>query len=243
MKKPAIYKTIVMKPLYQIPLFAIILCICSCKPDHEESFTVTFSFYDDANGWIGDFADYPAGEEAFYELSAAWAHLPAPLDTTKGALRISGNNHSDDLFMYITRKVDGLSLSTSYQVTFDLELASDAPTNAAGIGGPPGEGVTLKVGAVPYQPSKLLGDNDFYVINLDKGNQTSSGSDMVAIGHIGVSDTTTVYTLIKRNNDSSPFTITTDEYGKFWVVIGTDSGFEGITTLYYSKIKLTITRN
>jgi len=222
-------------------ILGLLVCF-SCGELDEESYTITFSFYDDAQGWLADFADYPAGEEVFYELSAGWAHLPSPLETTKGSFRISGNNHSDDLFMFIKRKVDGLRKNTRYHVTLEIEMASNAPTNAIGIGGAPGEGVTLKVGAVMYYPDKLLGDDDFYSINLDKGNQTSSGEDMFAIGHIGVSDTTTVYSFIKRNNNAVPIEITTDEEGAFWVVIGTDSGFEGITTLYYNNIKLVVSK-
>lgn len=236
-------KSMIMKPKSLILLFLTLLLIASCNSDDNESYTVVFNLYYDAEGWTGSFTDFPAGEEEFYELSTGWSHLPSPLDTNEGAFRISGNNHSDDLFMYLMRKVDGLRFETSYRVTFELELASNAPTNAAGIGGPPGEGVTLKVGAVQDQPARLLGEDDFYAINLDKGNQASSGEDMIAIGHVGVSDTTTVYTLIKRDNISDPIDVTTDEYGEFWVIIGTDSGFEGITTLYYNKIKITITRN
>ena len=232
-----------MKTHYRISFLILLLLVFSCNTDHEESITVTYSFYSDAEGWIGDFTDYPAGEEESYELSSGWSQLPAPLETTKGAFRISGNNHSDDLFMYLTHKIDGLRTSTSYRVTFDLELASNAPTNAAGIGGAPGEGVTLKVGAVQDHPSTLLADNGFYAINLDKGNQSGSGEDMIAIGHVGVSDTTTVYTLIQRNSLSEPVNVTTDEYGEFWIIVGTDSGFEGTTTLYYSKIKVTVIKN
>ncbi len=232
-----------MKPKYLVFLSAIVLFSASCENKPDESYTVVFNLFDDAEGWTGDFTDFPAGEETFYELSAGWAHLPSPLDTEKGAFRISGNNHSDDLFMYITHKVNGLRFNTSYRITFELELASDAPTIAADIGGPPGEGVTLKVGAVQDQPARLLGEDGFYAINLDKGNQSSSGEDMTAIGHVGVSDTTTVFTMIKRNNISNPIDVTTDEFGEFWVIIGTDSGFEGVTTLYYNKIKMVITRN
>jgi hypothetical protein len=35
------------------------------------------------------------------------------------------------------------------------------------------------------------------------------------------------------------FTITTDANGEVWVCIGTDSGFEATTTLYYNQITLT----
>lgn len=228
-----------MKYGYLFILSSIMLL--SCEIDREESYTVTFNFYDDANGWIGDFSDYPVNGEEFYALEQGWTNLPVPLDTLKGAFRISGNNHSDDLFMYLKRKVDGLRPSTSYRITFEVELASNAPTNAAGIGGAPGESVILKVGAVQRQPDKVVVDG-YYLMNLDKGNQSASGEDMVAIGHVGVSDTTSVYTLINRNN-GSPFMVNTDVSGEFWVIVGTDSGFEGITTLYYSNIKLEIVKN
>lgn len=228
-----------MKYGYLFILSSIMLL--SCEIDRDESYTVTFNFYDDANGWIGDFSDYPVNGEEFYALEQGWTNLPVPLDTLKGAFRISGNNHSDDLFMYLKRKVDGLRPSTSYRITFEVELASNAPTNAAGIGGAPGESVILKVGAVQRQPDKVVVDG-YYLMNLDKGNQSASGEDMVAIGHVGVSDTTSVYTLINRNN-GSPFMVNTDVSGEFWVIVGTDSGFEGITTLYYSNIKLEIIKN
>jgi hypothetical protein len=78
-------------------------------------------------------------------------------------------------------------------------------------------------------------------MNIDKGNQSIPGVDMDTIGHIGVSDTTTKFTLINRNNTARLFTITTDSNGEVWVCIGTDSGFEGRTTLYYNKITLTFT--
>jgi len=229
-----------MKQAYFIILCCMAALFWSCDLDKELSISITYIFYGDAEGWAGDFADYPVDSEEFYGLNFAWSHLPAPLDTAKGALMITGNNHSDDLFMFIKHKVDGLLRETDYIITIDVEFASDAPTNAAGIGGPPGEGVTIKAGAVASEPLKIAVD-DFYTMNLDKGNQTSSGEDMAAIGHVGVSDTTTVFTLISRSNKADPCEVTTDENGELWVVIGTDSGFEGITTLYYSKIKLAIT--
>ena len=65
------------------------------------------------------------------------------------------------------------------------------------------------------------------------------GKDLDTLGNVGVTDTTTVYTLINRSNATHLFTISTDDNGSAWVCIGTDSGFEGKTTLCYSKINLT----
>ncbi|NJK96566.1 MAG: hypothetical protein HC905_18070 [Bacteroidales bacterium] len=167
--------------------------------------------------------------------------LPAPLDTAVKALKISGNNHSDDLFMFIKRKITDLEPNMEYIVYFNIELASNAPTNAIGVGGAPGESVGLKVGATTNEPKKITEGTD-YVMNIDKANQMQSGKDMKLIGHIGVADTTTVFTLIKRNNNAFPLRVATNSKGEAWVIIGTESGFEATTTLYYKKIEISFVR-
>jgi hypothetical protein len=196
-----------------------------------------FDFSTGYDGWSGDFADYPVTDSLFYELAFNRTTLPSPLNTNKHALMLRGANHSDDLFMFIKRKISGLSPNKTYKLTIDIELASEAPTNAGGIGGAPGESVYLKAGASLAEPKKTE-SSGFYHININKSNQAMPGHDMDTIGHIGVSDTTTAFTLITRNNSVHPFIISTNNEGTVWVCIGTDSGFEGTTTLYYNRIKL-----
>jgi hypothetical protein len=203
-----------------------------------EGQTFVFDFQNGFQGWTGDFADYPASDSLFYQLDFRRTTLPGPLDTARYALMISGNNHSDDLFMFLKRKITGLHPNKIYKLQIDIELASNAPTHAIGIGGAPGEGVTLKAGATLVEPQKKASDG-FYVMNIDKSNQVSPGADMDTLGNIGVADTTRVFTLINRSNAGHLFTISTDNEGFVWVCIGTDSGFEGTTTLYYSLITLT----
>lgn len=200
--------------------------------------TFTYDFTTGYEGWSGDFADYPVTDSVFYELEFIRTTLPAPLNTSKYALKITGNNHSDDLFMFIKTKITGLIPNTTYQLHVDVNFASNAPTNAYGVGGPPGEGVILKAGASIVEPLKI-NSGGYYLMNIDKSNQVHPGVDMDTIGHVGVSDTTTVFTLINRNNSTHLFTITTDANGEVWVCIGTDSGFESTTTLYYNQISLT----
>ncbi len=200
--------------------------------------TLLFDFSEGYQGWKGDFADYPVLDSAFYELKFKRSELPAPLDTKKFSLMTSGNNHSDDLFMFIKRKITGLLPNETYKLVVDIDLASDVPTKAMGIGGSPGESVTIKAGATLIEPQKV-DSNGYFRINIDKSNQVMPGKDMDTLGNIGVTDTTSVYTLIKRSNATHPFTISTDENGVVWVCIGTDSGFEGKSTLYYSNINLT----
>lgn len=215
----------------------VILSSCLKDEDNVSQNALTFEFNTGTHGWTGDFADYPITDSVFYELQFAHAPLPAPLNTDVKALKLSGNNHSDDLFMFIKRKVTGLMPYTTYDIIFDIDVASNAPTNAVGVGGAPGESVVIKVGATAKEPKKVV-QNGSYVMNIDKANQQQSGADMKVIGNVGVNDTTTVFTMIKRNNRSEPFEATTDKDGSLWVIIGTESGFEATSTLYFRRIEL-----
>ena len=205
-----------------------------------------FTFSTGTEGWTEGFADYPVGEENFYELAFSYAPLPQYLGGNKYGLYISGNNHSDDLFMYIKRRLDNLKPNTAYNVIFQVEIASNAAEDAYGIGGSPGSGVYLHAGATITEPESIiirdpdLKDN-YYRMNIDKGNQSIGGKDTTVIGNIGISgqNPDTPYKL-KILENSTPFTVTTDTSGILWILIGTDSGFEGITSMYYSSIKITL---
>ena len=41
-------------------------------------------------------------------------------------------------------------------------------------------------------------------------------------------------------NNKKPLKIKSDADGKLWVFVGTDSGFEGKTVLYYTNVKVTL---
>jgi hypothetical protein len=76
------------------------------------------------------------------------AHLARELEQ-RGYL-LYGRNVSDDLFMYIRRQLnadDGIVPSQAYRLSYRVTLLSDGPTGCMGIGGAPGEGVVLKLGA------------------------------------------------------------------------------------------------
>ena len=136
-----------------------IMLLCSCSFSDADKgisvFSVSFDFSQSEEDWKADFADLPLNDEDsnFYELKYAYTNLPANLATQK-AMMLSGNNHSDDLFMFIKRKVTGLNPNTSYTLVFDVELASNAPKGSVGIGGSPGESVYLKAGASEIEPVK-----------------------------------------------------------------------------------------
>jgi len=202
-------------------------------------FSYGFDFSESQNNWVVDFTDFPAGtDSSSYELKFAYTDLPPNLATNTKSMMLSGNNHSDDLFMFMKRKVTDLSPNTDYTLVFEVELASNAPKGAVGIGGAPGEGVFLKAGAAGTEPKKVIEDNQ-YALNVDKGNQNAPGEIAIVLGDIAVSYDTQDYALINRNNTANtPFIARSNSKGEIWLIVGTDSGFEGTTTVYYTQVNV-----
>lgn len=205
----------------------------------------SWNFSEGIQGWHGGFADYPLGQEDFYNLDFGLRPLPSNVGDEQ-ALLITGDNRSDDLFMYFRHQVTGLTPKTNYSVTFNLELASNAPEESVGIGGSPARSVFLKAGATLVEPLPIINDpnEDAIRLNIDKGNQAQSGQDSVILGDIAKPDDGTFdYALITRSNSSERFTFRTDQVGNAWLYFGTDSGYEGTTTLFYTKFQAEFSPN
>jgi hypothetical protein len=161
---------------------------------------------------------------------------------SKRALMLTGNNQSDDLFMFVKKKITELEPNTEYTISFNVEFATNISAGAPGTIGSPGEGVFLKAGASDKEPVKNA-LNGYYTMNLDKGNQSTRGDNMIVIGTISshyVYDTN--YTVEARNNISA-FTARSNHDGELWIIVGSESGFEGITTIYYTQISLVLSRS
>lgn len=203
-----------------------------------------FDFNAGWQGWVADFTDLPLNYESMdFELASRHANLPAPLDTTRKALCLTSHNRSDDLWYFLKRQVTGLRPNTRYEVRFDVEIASDASESAVGIGGGEGTSVVVKAGASATEPSVGTGLRDNIpsrVFNLDKGEQFQGGRDVVILGNIAIPGDQKVYTLKQLNNGGTRFVATTDNSGRLWTFVGTESGFEGLQTLYYTRVDLTL---
>jgi heat shock protein HslJ len=209
----------------------------------ENGLEFTYTFKDDEEEWITGFADLPADyDDAIYELDAEWQELPDDLDGH--GIYMQGHNRSDDLFMFLKREVDGLEPGATYQATFRLVLASNVPPGLSGIGGSPGESVYVKVGATTEEPLIVEDDAGWLRMNIDKGNQAQEGEDMINIGDMAnpniTPETAGSYELMEQNSSGRDFEVTADEDGVVWFIAGTDSGFEGLTTLYYNTITVVL---
>jgi hypothetical protein len=228
-----------MKAMLRLLFIAVFCALAGCANDSDSLgisiFSQNFDFSQEQHGWQHGFAQYPAGpdDSVYYELKYAYQSEPGG----SKSIMLSGNNRSTELFMYLKRKLEGLSPNTVYTLTFNVSLFADAQqvsTVAAG------ESVFLKVGATGIEPKSLI-DRDRFIMNIDKGDLNESGDDMISIGDLSTPAGT--YTQITRTNSSntnSPFEVKSNSRGEIWLIVGTDSGASGKTTLYYSKIYLTL---
>lgn len=238
------------KALLVMAALAVAGCGGSSDPSPQH---FQFTFAEDLEDWTVGFADYPAGTsdaeqqaiDEFYELDGGHARLPQPLDTGDGAVLLSGNNHSDDLFMFLKRRVSGLAPDTTYQLELRVVFATDVPRGCAGIGGSPGESVFVKGGASGIEPLRVMDDTSghaTWIMNIDKDSQTNGGTDAQVLGDFANSEdcesSDFSYELKELSNLELPaFDVTTDGNGDAWLLLGTDSGFEGTTTIYYTEIE------
>ena len=145
--------------------------------------------------------------------------------------------------MFVRRRVTELSPNATYLVDFSVSIGSEAGNDCIGIGGSPA--ITLKAGATVARPVATPDANGFLRLNIDKGNQTVGGADMQVLGDVGVNvDCDNPVFAPKRLESSTArlFQVETDDDGALWLVVGTDSGFEGVTRLFYTRIEARFSR-
>lgn len=223
---------------------ALLGTACNSNDPSPERVERTYTFAEGAAGWTSLFADYPTDADTTADgMGLTFARRPLPDEVPQGhGLFLSGRNTSDDLFMGLRRRLTDLSPNTTYALTVDATLASAAPSNCVGIGGPPGEAVWVKAGATAARPDRVVDDNGWFRLSVDKGGQSQGGEQARALGTIanGVETCSdTPFRLITRTMDE-PLSVTADEAGALWLLVGTDSGFEGRTRLYYDTLRVTL---
>lgn len=203
---------------------------------------VEFDFRQGAQGWEAGFAEYSPEMEDMM-LEAGIRSLPPELGINGTGYYIQGMNRSDDLFMFLKRPLgtdDGVVPGQEYRVALTIVFASNAPSGAVGIGGAPGESVYLKAGASTVEPEVYLDSADnHYRMNVDKGSGNSgNGTAASVIGHIanGLSaEEDPRYVSLQRRHEHQ-YTVNASQEGELWLLVGTDSGFEGLTGIYYQNI-------
>lgn len=239
----------------------------SSEPTEPKTFNVSYDFArilptdavePDAQGWKAGISDYSVEqkESIGFESKVKETPLIGEGEPSRGprpvdfGFYLESKNVSDDAFMFLKRKTGadlgpegkGLQPDQNYEVEWKITFLSNAPSNCAGIGGAPGESVYLKAGASTVEPTTSLDDQDHYRMNVDKGNQSTGGPDAGVVGNIanGVQceQADGEYVKVKKTyTHKNP--VKADDSGNLWLLIGTDSGFEGQTGIYYAELEIT----
>lgn len=206
-----------------------------------DSSSVKFDFETDVAGFTPIYADYPCSEgvEEFYEFQHDYGKIP--IDGAGNGIFISGNNHSDDLFMGYVKALEGFSPARTYHFTVSFQLATDVEGGMVGVGGSPGESVTVKCGVTPTEPAALPiedGGVAYVRLNLDAGRQSNGGRDMVAVGNMAKEENNRPGEY-EFKEFTAEFDTAANVLGEVYLVIGTDSAFEATTSYYLDDISVT----
>ena len=118
-----------------------------------------------------------------------------------------------------------------------MDLATNIPPGSFGIGGSPGGSVFVKAGASTIEAETVEDRNRYFRMNIDKGNQSNGGKSMVVLGNVTQQEVVDREYRVKiLDNTDLPLSVDADGEGRVWLMVGTDSGFEGLSALYYLRI-------
>jgi hypothetical protein len=214
------------------------------KP-HDETIAYNYNFNASQNGWYGDFADLPVDYNPdIYNLSFKRELIDLKDNKTNYGLKMVGMNRSDDLFMFTAKKIGGLKPNATYDASVAFKLYTDQAGGMIGVGGAPGESVYIKAGFVATKPAAIRldhvqGEDPFFILNADKGNQSTDGADLKVVGNMASPDDSVDGFQAKSMKHQA--TLKSNEKGELYVIIGSDSGYEGLTTWYLDDVKVELT--
>lgn len=244
-----------MQPHHRVVRAIITLCLAACigaviagcdsnAETEAETFTVDFS--EEPATWSALFSNfYPERAEDF-NLISGYRPLPEPLDTSEPAFYLSGRNISDDLNMFLMHAIDGLAPETAYEASFEVAFATDAPSGCLGVGGAPGEAVTIHAVVLPEEPERVVDDSGrspYYrleaVVEYDGANWYRD-TELGNVANSRDCEEGQAYEIKRLDSSPGHWQATTDETGRLWIMVGTRSGFEATTSLYYTRVRVTL---
>lgn len=245
-----------MQSLQVLTLFLLCSALIGCgggsssssepvePPPYYPPQTVSYTFDEDLQGFSVFSADYdtdhPYNDQIFIGLAAT----PEPFEY-RNSLKFKWNNYSDDMKGVIFKQFDGLEANKKYTVTFELDLVTYISYECGGIGGSPSEGVNAKGAILNYKPERIIVDGDYRANVQDSQKGNNEGDETVWIGDIGLPTTTCVSDPADRIweqktiKNEQEFIFTNDNQGEAWLYISLDSGFEGVTEVYYTDLRVT----
>jgi hypothetical protein len=100
----------------------------------------------------------------------------------------------------------------------------------------------VKAGASAVEPMAVEDSEGWLRWNIDKGNQSNGGKAASVLGNIAKEgDSTNNFVRLLRTNRSAKLSATSAADGSLWIFFGTDSGFEGATSVYFTRATVVAT--
>lgn len=232
-----------LKKLFRTAAFLIAVFTATQAAAVAQSIELNYDFRGGALGWTADFAGYsPAyNTSGIYELTAGIRYMPRKLTyVPRRGFYIQGHSRSPGLIMFLKRRLtaaDGIIAGQSYRIEYLVKLASNAATGCAGIGGSPGESVFLRAGASQIEPLALQ-QNGGLDLNIDLNTATSPAGNVANGIDCEIASPVFPFALFQRSAQHP--TVTANANGELWLFVGTGSGFEGLTRLYYQSIRVNL---
>ena len=203
--------------------------------------TYSYDFEEDEEGFEAIFSDYHDDGNNYesYEMKSDYTSIPVTGVSSKG-LYIKSMNRSDDIFMGYVKEITGLLKDQSYTFDISFQLATNVDAGGFGIGGSPGTAVYIKAGMVTEKPEMEKDEIGVYrFTNLDTGSQASGGKDLLQIGNVEKPEENWVEGFMFKSF-STTVTAKTNSEGSIYLMIGSDSGFEGLTEYYIDDVSIVI---
>lgn len=230
-------------------LLAMSICFSGCL-DNDMSpneLLVEYSFFEEGDeGWIGEFAGFPAYMEDSMKLE--FKHESFHVSESVGsvsALKQSGYAVNSNLFMYVKQQVSGLRPSARYLVKIQAELNSQLLEAYSGTLDDEYQGSFLKVGAFNTEPVTMETPDSYnaelsiVAADFDKGDSNRGGIDMVLIGRLEYTDVGAAPIMLNGSNADYPIYAATDQEGKLWIAVGVDTNIPVYQEIAYTYIVAT----
>lgn len=210
----------------------------SIPTEGQNDLFVDYRFTTEEPEWLMDFVDFPASQEAEVAFVGEYRPLPAGLAINGLAGYLSGNNISDDLFMFWKRPLTGLLPNGLYDVTISIDFVTNYGQDCQ-VGN--AASVWIKAGLVPGEPSRVLDSDNYYRLNVDKGQQANGSDNVLVLGDIrngqpGCSGSVP-FAVNRYTSARHALRVRASEDGDFWVLFGTESGFEAPHEIYFTRVR------
>ena len=232
---------------FKITLLLSLIFLQACLNDDDlndngtdPSFIFSYNFEGGQGEWIDGFTEYPLSKEDSLMISSEFTVVPSTITVADSLLRLSVIDTEGELFSFLKIQIEDLTPSTVFDVELEIELAAEN-LDAAGTTYTDDMKVHVKAGVFENEPLIVDGDSiDFgyttYVLDIDKGNGTDAGDDMVFLGTFDMPEPRASTPITRGNNSGKLLRASTDADGNMWLLIGTDSETKMHQAFYYSRV-------